>query len=919
MGALQTPSGLPVGAVYGFAQLLERLISEAPTHLAVAFDSAEKPFRKARYEDYKIHRPPMPEELAAQFPLIKELLAAYRIPFLEFPGYEADDLIATLSKRASREGIPTFIVSKDKDLEQLLDPFIQIYNPRDGGCLDVNGLLKKKGLRPDQVIDFLALVGDTTDNVPGIQGIGPKTALKILSAVDRLDNAFDADIPGLTPRIQEKLRSGRKVAELSRELVTLVQDCPIPGIQDLGFYALQSPDRKALLALFRRFQFLRLLDRYSREEGDHGCQPEDQGSPRSGTASRTDSGAPLPSRYTLVRNREELEELALRLRSSGTFALDTETGGLDPFQDPLVGLSFAIFRENLPRTGIGEETNSTDQAGSPARTAGVDAFYIPLRAPESLEMSPGETMELLRSVLEDGEIGKVGQNIKFDVLFLRRAGVNPRGIHFDTMIASYLLNPEVRAHNIDSLALEYLDHRKIPTEDLIGSGRGQISMEQVPLEKIRDYACEDADVALRLWRVLVTSLEEAGLGDLMRDVEMPLVEVLVEMELAGIAIDPGHLKAMGSQIHTTLEKLTVEIHSLAEGEFNIASPHQLAEVLYKQLGLPPGPRGKSGVPSTAGEILLEIQDRHPVVPKILEFRELTKLLNTYVEALPNLVKPCTGRIHTSFNQTVAATGRLSSSEPNLQNIPIKTDLGREIRRAFTSGDPNRVLLSADYSQVELRILAHLSDDPALVEAFRRNEDIHRVVASQIHGVPPEKVTPSMRRFAKSINFGIVYGMTPFGLARDLGISKEEASVIIRSYFERHPGVRAFVDETISRAREEGSVRTILGRRRPIRDIRSRNYRLRTFSERTAVNSVVQGSAADLIKVAMNNIHTDLQERGSSARLLLQIHDELVLEVPREELSLEEDRVRSEMVHAMELKVPLVVNTIAGSTWFEAKD
>jgi DNA polymerase-1 len=918
IGDLQTPSGVPVGAVYVFAGLVEKILAEGATHLAVVFDSGAATFRAERYPEYKVGRLPCPEGMRDQVTWIKEVLAAYRIRTMEVPGYEADDAIAAIARQASKAGIPTYIISKDKDLEQLLDDHVRIYDPKDGKCLDPAGLLAKKGIRPDQVVDFLALVGDASDNVPGVDGIGAKTAVKILQAAGSFERAFsDGPIPGISAKIQEKLRSGRGAAELSRSLVTLDASCPIPGGADPGGFRLQEPDREKLAALYRRFQFTRLLTKYqgggspAADPVEKELFPQDilsQARPVEGKGDGDPRapGSRLSSTYFLVKTREDLAALVRRLSSSPEFALSVVTTGLDPLGvDVLAGISFAGLTEAGGEKG--------------PREAPVQAWYVPLRGPEPLEIRPEDALEVLRPVLESPSIAKVGQNLKFALLFLLQAGIRAGGIRFDTMLASYLLNPEVRAHNLGSLSGEYLDHQKTPIESLIGTGKDRIAVDRVPLERIKDYSCEEADAALRLRMALEGKLREAGLESLFRDVEMPLIEVLADMEKAGIAIDPSRLEKMAGEIRSTLRDLTAEIHALAGCEFNIASPPQLAEVLYGKLGLPAGKKGKSGTPTTAAEVLEEIRDRHPIVGKIIEHRELTKLLGTYVEALPTLVKPGTGRIHTSFNQTVAATGRLSSSDPNLQNIPIKTELGRRIRKAFIASGTDKVLLSADYSQVELRILAHLSEDEALIRAFEKGDDIHRIVAAQLYGVKPEEVTPAMRRFAKVVNFGIVYGMTPFGLSQDLGIGVEDAGEIIRSYFDSHPGVRAFVDRAIAEARAKGCVRTILGRRRSIRDIDSRNPRLRAFAERTAVNSIVQGSAADMIKVAMNNIHTELAGSGSRAKLLLQIHDELVLEVPRQDLAVEEARVRAEMTGAMTLRVPVVVNIVSGETWYDAKE
>ena len=545
----------------------------------------------------------------------------------------------------------------------------------------------------------------------------------------------------------------------------------------------------------------------------------------------------------------------------------------------------------------------------------VEAFYVPILAPEALELSQEIILNTLRPLLEDSNIEKVGQNIKFDARFCRNRGVRLRGIAGDSMVASYLLNPGTRGHNLDSLALEYLRHRNIPIESLIGEGKNSITMDRVPLDKICDYSCEDAEVALRLCAVLEEKLAAENLLPVYRDVEVPLIEVLVEMEHQGIAIDRLQLESMAKKLEDMLQELTRRIHECAGHEFNIASTQQLGKVLFEELGLPRGRRGKTGY-STSAEVLESLKNKHAIIPWILEHRSLTKLLSTYVEALPKLIEPATGRIHTSFNQTVAATGRLSSSDPNLQNIPIKTDLGREIRRAFMPARPDHVLLSADYSQVELRILAHLSGDENLLQSFQRGEDIHRSVAALVNGVTLDQVTAAMRQAAKAINFGIIYGMSPYGLSQDLGISVEDAAAFINAYFASYPGVSRFVDSAIARARESGEVRTILGRRRKIPDIHSKNQRLRAFAERTAVNTVVQGSAADLIKVAMNNIFTDIQNRQAETRLLLQIHDELVFEIHRDRALEESEHIRREMAGAIQLAVPVTVDIHWGESWYE---
>ncbi|MBI4586744.1 MAG: DNA polymerase I [Planctomycetes bacterium] len=925
---LQTPGGTPAGAVFGFAQLIEKVLEEKPDYLAVVFDHPEPTFRHQRFPEYKANRAPMPEELEAQLPAIRELLQAYRIPILEVAGFEADDVIGALARRAAEKGIDAYLVSRDKDLEQLLDEHIRYYDSSNGKPFTVQSLREKKGIAPSQVVDYLSLVGDDIDNIPGIDGIGPKTAVKVLSQVESLDALFGADPDrrrwNLPAGVIDKILKSRPQLEETRGLLKLRTDCPLPlGIEDLK---VGEPDAAALRQLFERFHFRNLLKKL---EARHAAAPT--ASPQPPEASELDlegmdssaalesevrteseaapaaapevSATPLPSHYRLVRSERELESLRDLLRGAKRFAFDTETTGLNPLRDRLVGLSFAVFKEGLARSPA-------------AREAPVQAFYVPLRAPEPLELSQEKILGGLRPVLEDPNLEKVGQNIKFDARFCRSHGLRLRGIAGDSMVASYLLNPGIRGHNLDSLAIEYLRHRNIPIESLIGEEKEAAGMETVPLEKISEYSCEDADVALRLCAVLEEKLELEGLHPVYRDVEVPLIEVLAEMEHRGITIDRAHLDGMARKLNEELEELTRKIHERVGREFNIASPQQLGKVLFEDLGLPRGRRGKIGW-STSAEVLESMKEKHPVVPWILDHRSLTKLLGTYVEALPQLIEPSTGRIHTSFNQTVTATGRLSSSDPNLQNIPVKTELGREIRKAFMPGQPDHVLLSADYSQVELRILAHLSADASLIESFRRGEDIHRAVAALVNGVSQDLVTPEMRRAAKAVNFGIIYGMSPFGLSQDLGIPVEDAADFIGAYFSNYPGVSRFVDATIAGARETGEVRTILGRRRRIPDLNSKNQRLRGFAERTAVNTVVQGSAADLIKVAMNNIYTDLQERQADNHLLLQIHDELIFEVHRDRAEEECGHIRREMAGAIRLAVPVTVDIHWGESWYEA--
>jgi DNA polymerase-1 len=870
---LTNSKGENTSAVFGFTRSLLKILDEQkPTYLAVVFDRPEPTFRHRDFAEYKIQRAPMPPEMAAQLPRIKEVVEALRVAIVEVPGFEADDVIATLARRAAEQGFSVTIVSGDKDLAQLVNERIRLYNPRKGGeeseILDASAVREKLGVPPEKIPDLLALAGDSVDNIPGVKGIGPKTAEKLLQQFGSLEAIYE-NLEAVQPeRIRALLREQEAEARLSKRLATVATDVPIElKLEDVR---VGDPDRARLVELFRELEFHSLLERFV---------------PSSAASEDHD--------YRILRTRAELERLVEELRQAGTFALDLETTSLDPLRARIVGFSFAW------RWGA--------------------ACYLPLRGPSGsrIELTEEEVLAKLRPVLEDPSLRKVGQNMKYDLLVLRRSGIELRGMYFDTMVAAYLLNPSERQHNLDSLSLEYLNYKKIPTSSLIGKrGKEQLSMDQVAVEMVGEYACEDADITWRLYRTLEPKLREAGLEKLFHEVEMPLVEVLADMEYTGVKLDLEYLREMSRQLESDLRALEERIYAVAGERFNINSPQQLGRVLFERLKLPARRRTKTGY-STDVRVLEELAGQHELPRLLLEYRQLAKLKSTYVDALPQMVNPRTGRVHTSYNQTITATGRLSSSEPNLQNIPIRTEIGRQIRRAFIPSSEDHVLLDADYSQIELRIMAHLSGDRRLRESFERDEDVHTRTAALIFGLEPEEVTPEHRRRAKEVNFGILYGMGPYGLAQRLGISPEEAQRFITGYFATYPKVHDFILETIQRARRHRFVTTLLNRRRYLPDILSENVRVREFAERTAINTPIQGTAADLIKVAMVRIWRELRKRGLKTKMILQVHDELVFDVPKEELEEVKELVRTEMESAIHLDVPVKVEIGVGRNWLEA--
>ncbi len=865
--------GRNVSAVYGFVGTLFRLLeTEKPEHLAVAFDPPGPTFRHERYPEYKATREKMPDEMVDSLPGIRAAVEGFRIPVFEVPGFEADDVLGTLARRAEEKGIEVWLVTGDKDLMQLVTDRVRIYNILKAGVelerIGPEEVVEKLGVPPERVVDYLGLVGDASDNIPGVPGIGPKTARALLATWGSMDALLERAEEVKGKRARENLVRYRDQALLSRELATIRTDVPL----DFDWEALRvgEKDDRKLIALFRDYQFNSFLLKLGtgRDEGEATCRT--------------------------VQSEAELEDLLARLRSVPRFVVDTETTALDPMRADLVGLSFS--------------------------TAPKEAWYVPLNLSPSY-LPREEILDRLRPVLEDPGLGKAGQNIKYDMKVLARAGIRLEGITFDTMVASFLLEPGSRQHNLDTLALVHLDFRKIPTSAIIGKGKDEVTMADVPVEKVAPYACEDADITMRLVERFTPRLAEAGLDRLNDEVEVPLISVLARMEMHGVLVDTGRLRAMSERMAAEIERLEAEIRREAGCDFNVSSPPQLGEVLFEKLRIHEGRRGKpkrtkTRQYATDQETLARYAD-HPIIRKILDYREYVKLKGTYVDSLPALVNPETGRIHASYHQTQAVTGRLSASDPNLQNIPVRTEVGREIRTAFVAPEGRR-LLSADYSQIELRVMAHLSGDETLIAAFREGKDIHTDTAARIFGVPSGEVDATLRNRAKAINFGIIYGMGPRRLASTTGISMEEATEFIQAYFRTYPGVRAFQEEQKRRAREEGYVQTLLGRRRWIRDeILSRDRRVQVNAENVAINTPIQGTAADMIKVAMVRIDRRLLDEGLRARMIIQVHDELVLEVPEAEMAAVREIVRAEMEGAIELAVPVLVDLGEGANWLEA--
>ncbi len=870
---LRDSKGNPVNAVFGFARMLLKILREHDaSHIVVVFDAPGKTFRDEMYKEYKSHRPDTPADLIEQFPKIDEIIRAFDVPIVRVPGVEADDVLATLAREAAAKGMDVAMISGDKDILQAVTDKIKVFDPSKGDAglwIGPAEVKERFGVGPEHVIDALALMGDSTDNVPGVKGIGEKTAKALLEKYRDLDGIY-AHIDELKGKQKENLVADKDNAYLSKDLVTLKYDVAFDHALD--DYRRRELNRGQLADTFAKFEFRALTEEFLDE------QPEEK------------------LDYTLVTDVKKLAKAIAEMQKSGRFAVDTETTSEDPMRARLVGVSMSCLDRKAYYIPVGHtEAGLLDGMSATGQ--------IPLE----------QALNLLRPLLGNENIHKIGHNIKYDLIVLERAGAPVSGVILDTMVASYLTDPSRLRHNLNELSLKHLKRKTIPITDLIGTGSQAITFDQVPLESACTYACEDADVTWRLSKIFQASLRERELESLFNEVELPLIGVLARMEMAGIAIDPAVFADLKKEIAGRLAALETEIVQMAGGSFQINSPKQLQKVLFEDLGLTPAKKTKTGF-STDVEVLEQLAQEHPLPAKVLEFRMLEKLRGTYVEALPKLVHPETGRIHTSFNQAVAATGRLSSSDPNLQNIPVRTELGRRIRQGFVPGAPGLKLISADYSQIELRILAHLSGDAALKQAFAADTDIHRDTAARVFGVKPEAVNAEMRRQAKAVNFGVIYGISAFGLARNIGVSRSDAQKFIDNYFKQYPGVKAWLDRTIAEAREIGYVKTLLGRRRYLPELTASDRATRGQAERMAVNTPVQGTAADTIKVAM--IRLDRALAGGPARLLLQVHDELVVEAPKKDAKAVAATMKEIMEGAIALDVPLRVDVGIGDNWAE---
>lgn len=893
--------GVNTSAVFGFINTLEDVLKrEQPTHIAVAFDPKGPTFRHEAFEQYKAQREETPEVIRQSVPVIKEVIQAYHIPILEVPYYEADDVIGTVAKQAAANGFEVYMMTPDKDYGQLVADHIYMYRPKFGGDYEVLGVsevLEKYQLQStEQVIDLLGLMGDTADNIPGCPGVGEKTAQKLLAEFGSIENLL-ANTDKLKGAQKKKVEENVEQIRFSKFLATIKTDVPITF--DAELCKRVAPDEDRLVELYTELEFKTFINRLKGESSVVSSSKEPKAAVQydlfasepvveSEVSSLADITT-MPHSYYLADTAEKQIALCEQLLQEKSFAFDTETEGLDPLTAGLVGMSFAIREQ--------------------------EAWYVPVPANQE---EATDIVLRLAPALQHPEIEKVGQNIKFDILALRKYGVRVKGPLFDTMLAHYLLNPELR-HGMDYLAETYLKYKTVPIEDLIGpKGKKQASMRTVPIEQIKEYAAEDADVTLRLKHYFAPLLKQEGLESLFFEMEMPLIYVLAEMEATGVKLDTNALKQSSEVLSQQLTALEESIYDLAGQSFNINSTKQVGEILFDKLKLDEkAKKTKTGGYSTSEEVLEKIRGKHPIVDKLLEYRGIKKLLSTYIDALPALIHPETGKIHTSFNQAVTATGRLSSTNPNLQNIPVRDELGREIRKAFIADDDDCIFFSADYSQIELRLMAHLSNDPHMVEAFCSGADIHAATAAKIYGIPVEEVTSDMRRKAKTANFGIIYGISVFGLAERLSIPRAESKELIDGYFQTYPRIKEYMEESIRVAKEKGYVETLFKRKRFLPDINSHNAIVRGYAERNAINAPIQGSAADIIKLAMIRIHQRFEAEHLKSRMILQVHDELNFNVRKEEFDRVKEIVLDCMEHVLQLRVPLIADCGEGKNWLEA--
>ena len=917
--------GLNTSAIMGFLNTLYEVIkNEKPTHMGVAFDLGAPTLRTDAFMDYKANREETPPDIKISVPYIKEIIKGFNIPIFECEGYEADDVIGTLSKKAEKEGFITYMMTPDKDFGQLVTDNILIYKPAKGGepakVMGPNEVCEKFGIaRPEQVIDILGLWGDASDNIPGIPGIGEKTAAKLIAEYDSVENIIN-NADKLKGKMRDNVINFAQQGLLSKQLATINIDAPIEFDEEC--LRMKEPNYQYLAQLFEELEFrtfrsrLKISQQDNKTTGQLGMRNEELGIRNDGDevvkvhsstngqldlfGSADGDSSVLSSfsskknhqtqdhEYHLVNDENKIEELIKLLNDNEVFAFDTETTGLDIYSSSLVGMSFSVKTH--------------------------EAYYIPL--PADREQCKSLLNKFL-PIFSNEEKTIVGHNIKFDLSILARYEIEIKNNLWDTMIAHYLIEPE-QNHGMDYLADVYLDYTPIAIEELIGKGRNQISMRDVSVEKVKEYAAEDADITLQFYDKFKPIITENKLEGLFHMIEMPLVKVLSTMESNGVKIDIMGLKQISEEQAKEILEIENKIYEIAGTSFNIGSPKQLGEILFEKLNIKaPAKKTKTGQYPTGEEILQKIVNENPIVQNILDYRSLTKLKSTYVDALPSLVNLNDGLIHTSYNQAITATGRLSSNNPNLQNIPVRTDKGREIRKAFVPRDENHILLAADYSQIELRIIAHLSGDAVMQEAFRSGKDIHTDTASRVYNVDMNDVTKEMRRNAKAVNFGIIYGMSAFGLAERLGISRSEASQIIKNYFKEYIGIQEYIDKQVDFAKQNGYVETMLGRRRYLKDINAGNSVVRNFAERNAINAPIQGTSADMIKIAMANIHKEMIDNKLKSKMILQVHDELVFDVYKEELDFLSEIVKDKMINALPLCVPIEVNLNTGTNWLEA--
>lgn len=901
---LVNSKGQNVSAVSGFTSTLFDLMRrEKPTHIAVVFDAAAETTRAAEHSFYKANRQEMPEDIQTAVPYIKEIIKAFHIPILEYDGYEADDIIGTVAKQKEEEGYTVFMVTPDKDYAQLVSPNVFIYKPgRLGNDIEILGVKeiqeKWEVENPKQVIDILGMWGDAVDNIPGIPGVGEKTAKKLIKEYGSMENVI-ANAENIKGKLGENIRNNVEQARISKQLATIILDVPVEVNDDDLLMSL--PDKEKLSQLFTELEFRSLGKRILGEDFSVNRDLKSATSTSVQTSLFEDESIGSESvvvkgkniqntahTYTLVEHDEAIDDLVKELLNQNEICFDTETSSLDYFSLNIVGLSFSF------NSGTG--------------------YYIP--CPEDFEKAKS-ICHKFKPVLEHASILKIGQNIKFDMLVLKRYGVEVEAPLYDTMIAHYLVEPDMK-HGMDYLSETYLGYTPVHIEELIGKkGKNQGSMRDVPIDKIKEYAAEDADITFQLKQVLSPMVEKHEVEGVLKDIELPLIPVLADMEYEGVKIDVDYLNVYSKELEQDMLKYRSAIFDIAGLEFNLDSPRQLGDVLFGHLKLPVDKKTATGQHSTNEEVLSKLAQDYPIAEKILEYRELTKLKSTYVDALPQMVNVKTGRVHTTFNQTIASTGRLSSIGPNLQNIPIRTERGQRVRKAFIARDNDHILLSADYSQIELRLAAEISGDENMLEAFRQGLDIHQATAARVYNVALGDVTKEMRSKAKMVNFGIIYAISAFGLSQRLGIPRKEAAELIENYFVQYPKLRNYMSETLEFARHNGYVKTLMGRRRYLKDINSRNFTVRGFAEREAINSPLQGSAADLVKLAMIHIHEEFKRQNLKSKMTLQVHDELVFDAHKDEVDLIKPIIREKMIHAIKTRVPLEVEIGIGTNWLDA--